>query len=426
MVVIGSCVGAGIFFTPAQIAAYLEQPNLILVVWGLGGIMALSGALTYAELGAMFPKAGGIYHFLKGAFGPLVAFLYGWVSLLVIVSGSIAALSLVFANYLAVVVPIGENGKTVVAIGAIAFVTLINVFGAKNGERFSIIFTISKLLGIGFIVVVGLAFGSWALNDFSQWVPAQQAESPGIAGAIGLALVGVCFSFGGFQHASYLAGESRRPQRDVPWGMVIGVLIVTVVYLGANLAYLRLLPVIEIANSSAVAADAIGPLFGWGGTLVAVIIAISTFGTVGVYTLTAPRVYYAMANDGLFFPFLSRIHPKTGSPLVAILTQSTWAILLVLLWGHLAEIIHYVVFADWVFLILAAISIYIFRAKHPEMERPYKTIGYPWVPLVFIAISVFIIGNTLVHEPMSAVMALVCLAIGVPVFLVFRHRLRSK
>ncbi|MGD1845901.1 MAG: APC family permease [Salibacteraceae bacterium] len=422
-VVVGSCIGAGIFFTPAEIAATLKEPSLILSVWALGGIMVLSGALTFAELGALFPKVGGIYQFLKAAYGQLVAYLYGWMSLLVIVSGTIAALSLVVAEYLSVVFPMEEGSKTVVALMVIFTVTLVNGLGAKQGERFSLVFAASKLLGIGLIVLIGFILGSWSINDYSQIVPPETGmQQPGLAAAIGLALVGVCFSFGGFQHASYLAGEAKSPKKDIPRGLVGGVVLVMLVYLLANLAYLRLLPVAQMATSKAVAADALAPVFGWSGITVALLIALSSFGTVGIYTLTAPRIYFAMSRDRSFFPFMGRLHSKTKAPVNAILIQSGWAMLLVLLWGNLKALVYYVVFADWVFLILAAFSIFLYRKRLPGQHRPYKTFGYPFTPAIFILVSLFIVGNTLIQAPISATIAVACLISGLLVYYLLRLR----
>ncbi len=419
MVAIGSCIGSGIFLTPSQIAGYLPAPLLILLVWAIGGVITLTGALTFAELGSMFPEAGGVYVYLKEAYGPLFGFLYGWVYLVVITSGANAALSIACAYYLAFIFPMSQTGITTTAIAALILVTIINIFRVKAAEIFANVFTGLKLLGISAVIVIGIVFGRAEVNLFST---GSEPRTGGLFAAFGLALIGVLWSYGGWQHASFVAGEARDARRTIPRAMVIGAVVVSVVYLLTNLAYLFLLPVGEIAASQSIAADAVSTIIPFGGVLIALMIAISTFGTLGIYTLSAPRIYYAMAKDGLFFKKLAYVHPKFRTPVNAILVQSAWAVVLLLFWGTFEDLITYVVFTDWVFFGLTAVGIFIFRRKRKDMPRPYRTIGYPVVPLIFITITFLFVVNALIAKPLHAWAGLILMAASLPIYFYFKRR----
>ncbi len=419
MVAIGSCIGSGIFLTPSQIAQHLPSPLLVLVVWGVGGLITLTGALTFAELGAMFPQAGGVYVYLKEAYGDLFGFLYGWAYLVVITSGAIAALCIACASYLAFLFPLGTTGLKIVAIFLIVIVTVVNVLRVKAGEVFSNIFTGLKLIGIAGIILVGLFLGKAGMNPFSTGT---EVPSGNMVTMFGLALIGVLWSYGGWQHASFVAGETKDARRTVPRAMIIGAFVVATVYLLTNLAYIFLLPMNAIIASESLAADAITTVLPFGGILIAIIIAISTFGTAGIYTLSAPRIYYAMAKDGLFFKKLAEVHPRFRTPVNAILLQSTWAIVLLLFWGTFEDVITYVVFTDWIFFGLTAAGIFVLRNKRSEIVRPYKTHGYPLTPIIFISITAFFIVNTLIEKPLHAWAGLVFMVIGTLLFFYFKRR----
>jgi APA family basic amino acid/polyamine antiporter len=419
MVAIGSCIGSGIFLTPSQIAGQLPAPLLILLVWGLGGLITLMGALTFAELGAMFPQAGGVYVYLKEAYGDLFGFLYGWVYLVVITSGANAALSIACAYYLAFIFPLSQTGIKITAIAALVVVTVVNILRVKAAEIFTNVFTGLKLLGIAAVIGIGLFFGR---AQFSLLDTRGAASADNLISALGLALIGVLWSYGGWQHASFVAGEARDARRMIPRAMIIGALVVAVVYLLTNLAYLLLLPVYDIASSQSLAADAVSTILPFGGVLIALLIAISTFGTLGIYTLSAPRIYYAMARDGLFFKKLAWVHPRFRTPVNAILAQSAWAVVLLLFWGTFEDLITYVVFTDWVFFGLTAVGIFIFRRKYPDHPRPYKTLGYPVVPLIFISITFLFVINSLVEKPLHAWSGLVLMLIALPIYFYFKTK----
>jgi APA family basic amino acid/polyamine antiporter len=423
MVAIGSCIGSGIFLTPSQIAGYLPSPLWILLVWALGGVITLTGALTFAELGSMFPQAGGVYVYLKEAYGELFGFLYGWAYLLVITSGANAALSIACAYYLAFIFPLNQTGIKITAVVALIVVTAVNIFRVRAAEVFTNVFTGLKLLGVAAVIVIGIFWGKARADLFHT----DTASSPGsLATAFGLALIGVLWSYGGWQHATFVAGEARDARRTIPRAMIIGALVVAVVYLLTNVAYLFLLPVDAIAASNSLAADAISTILPFGGIMIALLIAISTFGTLGIYTLSAPRIYYAMSRDGLFFKKLAWVHPRFRTPVYAILVQSAWAVVPLLFWGTFEDLITYVVFTDWIFFGLTAGGIFIFRRKLKDHPRPYKTLGYPVVPLIFISITFLFVLNSLLERPLHAWAGLILMVLALPVFFTFKKQRERK
>jgi APA family basic amino acid/polyamine antiporter len=420
MIAIGSTIGSGIFLTPALIAHILPSPSWIIGIWLVGGVTALTGALTFAELAGMMPGAGGVYVYLNEAYGPLAGFLYGWAYFLVCNTGGIAALSLAFAMYLGHFIPLSPAGLRITAITGLLLVTALNVRGVKIAGMFSDIFTLLKLSGIGFLIVAGIG---WGLNRHIDFSAPLDLKGSTLGGALSIAMVGVLWSYGGWQHASYAAGEARDPRRTIPFAMVTGAMVVIAVYVLTNFSYMLLLPVDAIGTSPRLASDAMQTILGpAGGGLIAAAIFISTFGTAGIYTLTAPRIYFAMARDGLFFRKVAELHPRFHTPAFAIMIQSTWAIILILFWGTFENLISYVVFTDWIFFALAAAGLFILRRKRPSAERPYRTLAYPITPLVFIVISLWFVGTTLLNRPEEAWAGIAFLALGVPVFLFWRRK----
>ena len=419
MVAIGSCIGSGIFVTPAQIAGRIPSSGLILLVWALGGLIAMTGALTFGELGSLFPKAGGIYVFLKEAYGGWLGFLYGWAYLVIITSGSIAVLSLAFSHYLSFFIPLDNTWKTVTSIITISLLTTLNVFRAKFGEIFANVFTGLKIIGILIIICAGFFFGNTGLS-FKD-LGFTTSSTAGLS-SFGVALTGVLFSYGGWQHASFLAGETNNPSRNVPIAMITGAAVVTIIYLLVNTSYMLLLPVNTIVSSEKVAAEAVSTIIPSGGVLVAGLIAISTFGTIGIYTLSAPRIYYAMAADGLFFRDIAKVHPRFRTPVNAIIVQSVWSIVLLLLWGTLENLITYTVSIEWIFYTLAAIGIFIFRKRLKNTERAYKTFGYPVTPLIFIVINIWFVINIMINKPLHMAIGIGFLLLGVPLYLYFKRK----
>lgn len=424
MIAVGGCIGSGIFATPNGVIQQVPHHGLALLVWAIGGLIALTGALTFAELGGMFPKAGGVYVYIKEAYGKLPGFLYGWVILLVINTGALAALSVVFADYMQFFIPdMTEERKTLLAILTIASLTLMNMIGVNISQFFTNLFSGLKLAAIAGIIIAGVIFyrpGEVDIQLFDTANAALPDTASGLMSAMLVALIGVLWSFGGWHHASYLAGETKDAQRTVPRAMILGVTIVTVVYLLANIAYMMLMPLPQIAASQAVAGDALQRITPLGGKIAAVIIAISIFGTIGIYTMSAPRIYFAMARDEVFFPALAKVHKKYQTPVNAMTVQAVWAIILLLLWQTFGNLITYVTFMDIVFMTLAGFSIFIFRRKMPDRERPYRAFLYPIVPAIFVFISAAFVLSTLIEKPVQAWFGIGVLLLGVGAYFVFK------
>jgi APA family basic amino acid/polyamine antiporter len=413
----GGAIGSGIFRTPSQVAAAVPSPAWMLAAWALGGAVTLAGALTFAELGAAMPRAGGQYVWLSEAYGGLVGFLHGWAYFLVVVTGAIAALAIVFAEYVGYFVPLGPTGTKLVALAALAVLAGINVVGVRLAAAVGDALTLAKLAALA--AIVGLAV--WKGSAQADAVEATGAVGVGAAG-MGAAMIGVLWSYGGWQHASFAASEAKRPQRDVPLGMVVGASIVTLVYLLTNVAYLRLLPLGAIIASPHIASDAVEAAIGRaGGAAVAAAIAVSALGTAGIFTLTTPRVYWAMAERGLFFRGMGDLHPRWRTPARAILLQTAWAAVLVLAWGTFESLVSYVLFVDWLFFGLTGAAVFILRRRQGPPEH-YRVPGYPLVPLAFIGMSLWFLGSTLWGQPKQALAGAALLALGVPVYMLWKRR----
>ncbi len=426
MIAVGSCIGSGIFATPSQIVGAVPNATLVLMVWALGGLVALTGALTFSELGGLFPKSGGVYVYLKEAYGEMAGFLYGWVILLVINTGALAGLCAAFADYMKIFAPqMGDGTKTAIAAATMIVLTAINALGVNVSQGISNFFTGLKLVAIAAIVVAGFLFfdSSKVPVDFSLG----QNLPTNLTSAMLTGLIGVLFSVGGWHHASYVAGEAIDAPRTVPKAMFFGVLIVTAMYLLVNVAYMLLLPLDAIASTRTVAGDAIATLAPWGGKAVAIAIALSIFGTISIYTMSAPRIYYAMAEDGIFFKQLAWVHPRWRTPIVAMGVQVVWALAVLFFFqGLFDKIITFVTFMDIAFMGLAGAAIFIFRKKMPNEQRPVKTWGYPIVPIIFVLISAAFAGNTLLEKPEQAIPGIVLLLIGVGVFYLMRANRRNQ
>ena len=417
MIAVGACIGSGIFASPGQIVQSVPHHGLVVLVWMIGGVIALTGALTFAELGAMFPKAGGVYVFLKEAYGDYMGFLYGWVILLIINTGALAALAIIFADYMTFFIPLSQTGKIILAICTIMGLTLLNITGVNTSQWMANVFTGAKLLALLVIILLGFYFyqPTELSLDFSFGTLPE-----GAGHGLLLGLIGVLWAMGGWHHASYLASETIKAKRTVPRAMVFGVLIVMIMYILTNIAYMMILPLDEIAATDKVAGVAMAALHPAGGRIMAIVIAISVFGTIAIYTMSAPRIYYAMAEDGLFFKQLKAIHPRFKTPANAMLAQAIWAIILLLLMQTFTNLITYVTFMDIIFMTLAGAAVFILRQRMPDLPRPVKTLGYPLPPIIFILISTAFVISTFDGRPQQAWAGLTVLAIGLPVFFIFR------
>jgi APA family basic amino acid/polyamine antiporter len=415
---VGGSIGSGIFRSPSQVAAALPSPAWILAAWMLGGAMTLAGSLTFAELGAEMPRAGGQYVWLTEAYGRLVGFLYGWAYFVVVVTGALAALAVVFAEFVGFFVPLGATGTKVVAVSALVVLAGVNVLGVRIAASLGGALTLVKLGALAAIALLAAWKGAG---------PSWQSHAP--LGGLGAALIGVLWSYGGWQHASFAAGEAKNARRDVPRAMIVATAIVTLTYMLANVAYLRLLPLDAIVASPYVASDAVEAAIGRaGGAMVAVAIAASAFGTAGIFTLTTPRVYWAMAESGLFFRSVAELHPRWRTPVRGILLQTSWAVVLVLAWGTFESLVAYVLFVDWLFFGLTGAAVFVMRRKRPgptpgsSSGSGYRVPLYPLVPLVFIGTSAWFVASTLHDQPTQAIAGMGLLALGLPVFVLWERR----
>ncbi|NNF35717.1 MAG: amino acid permease [Saprospiraceae bacterium] len=419
MIAIGSCIGSGIFITPADSLARLPHQGWVLFVWALGGVVAYLGALTFSELGSRFPGAGGVYVYIKEAYGPLPAFLYGWIILLIVNTGALAALAYALVDYLNFFFPLAGSLKTGLAIVIIILLTIINVLGVKTSQFVATLFTSLKLLAIFFIILVGFWYAGTADHSINWKLTGDVPE--GLLSGMLLAFVGVFWSTGGWHHATYLAGETIEPQKNVPKAMMYGTITVTVTYLLVILSFMLLVPMQEMAQSERIAGDALQSVFTWGGRIVSIMISISIFGTIAIYTMSAPRIYFAMAEDKLFFKFLAQTHPKYKTPHYAMILQSTWAIILILLWGSFIRIITFVTFMDILFMAIAASTIFIIRKKAKE-AAPFKLKWYPWIPLSYLTVTVAFVLNTAWNLRAESLAGIVILLAGFPCYWWFYNK----
>jgi APA family basic amino acid/polyamine antiporter len=411
MAVVGGIVGGGIFRTPAAVAERVGSSELILAVWMVGGAVAVAGAFCFGELGQRRPRAGGGYVYLRETWGPLPAFLYGWALLLVIASGAIAAIAVTFADYTLALTGLPRPLALPLAIGAIVLVSGVNYLGVRPGATLQNVFTLLKLVALAALVGAGLLAG----------LPPTVPSPPAAPTALGAALVPVLFTYGGWQQTNFIAEEMVNPERDLPRALLLGVAIVVATYLLANLAYLQVLGPSGLAASTAPAADAMRQVLGpWGGSLISAGIAISTFGFLNLVVLVTPRVFQAMAADGVFFPRLARLHPVHRTPSAAIVLQGTWASALVLS-GSFSQLVDYVAFADWVFFGLTVAGLFVYRARDRAagtVDPPgaFRVPGYPWTPAAFVAAAIFVVVSSVLAAPRNALVGTGLLALGVPAY----------
>ena len=420
--VVGGIIGSGIFFTPAEVARALPTGGWILAVWGIGGVVALAGALAYAELGAMMPDAGGAYVYIREAFGPLAAFLCGWMTLLLISTGALAAVALGFSGYVERYVDLGVvGGRIGMAALTILILGVTNYLGVKPGAVVQNALTVAKIVALAALIVAGFALWN-AVGDPAPVVDAPAARDSLFAG-FAAAFVAVLFTIGGWQQLNMVAGEIRRPEWTIPRALTLGIAIVIAIYLGANAVYVHVLGRDGLAASAAVAADTavrlVGPI---GGTLITIGAMLSILGFVNVVLLGNSRIPFAMARDGAFLAAAGRIHPRFGTPHVAIGIMVVWS--LVLLFGTRGEIgslLSGVVFADWIFFGLGGASVLVLRRKRPDAERPYRSLGYPVLPALFVVAAAVGVVSAYVAAPKTSAFGTVLLLAGVAVFRVTRR-----
>jgi amino acid transporter len=420
--VVGTVIGSGIFRVPAAVADEVGSSSAVAAVWVLGGIISLCGALSLAELAAALPRSGGVYVYLRETYGPLVAFLFGWVSLILGPAGA-AGVSLIFAEYLGTLVSLERIGGArvvgvlvIIAVSAAAFRSVRGVGALISGA------STAKVAAIVALVIVAFLLGHGGTGSFGSGAP---AASQSHWGGVGLALVAALWAYNGFHDMVSVAGEVRDPARVLPRALLAGMGAVVAVYLAANAAYLYVLPYGTLRTSRHVATDVMVRAIGdAGASAVAAMVMVSTFGTIVAVTLAMPRIYYAMARDGLFFAALGRVHPRFHTPHVAVVAYG--AVAVIGAWSRSFEQLAAAwVLGVWPFLALAAGGVLILRRTRADLARPYRTPGYPVVPLVFIAGTLWVVGSALVARPASTLAGMGLTLVGVPVYLLWRRVARQ-
>jgi len=446
-IIMGSMIGSGIFLAPALIAAIIVSENLgpgsFVLIWVIGGLLTLCGALSYGELAAAFPHAGGQYVFLKEAFSPFPAFLYGWTIFLVVQTGLIAAVAVAFANYLGVFLPwVSQSNRLVaagnfsfssaqlVAIVLVVFLTWINTRGVKEGAWVQNVLTIAKVGALACLILAGIftSKGSW--SNFQPWLPS--AISGGVLAAFAVGMSKALFALDAWNTVTFVAEETRDPVKTLPKALFMGTLGVTILYALANVAYLHVLPVEAAAAvpdqriAAEVARILLGPI---GVSLIAAAILISTFGCDNGLVLAGPRLYYAMARDGLFLKGAASLDPKRGTPIRSLWYQALWTILLVLT-GSLgargaqlySDLLTFTSFASLLFNALTVAGLFVLRFRQPNLERPYRVPAYPFIPALYLAVAAFFLVFIAVGDPRNAGLGMVVMLMGVPVYFFLKRR----
>ncbi len=429
-IVVGTVIGSGIFLVPRDMVEAVGTPGAVFLVWVVGGALSLAGALTYAELSAALPEAGGEYVYLRAAYGPFWGFLYAWTQMWVGKSGSVATLATAFFLYMAnfrpeleqvafrVPLPIGPGGGPLdvrygqfLSMGVILLLAGINYFGVRFGGRLQVAVTLTKVALIAAIILLGFSSGQGAVSHYHTATPA-----PGGGAGFFLALVAALWAYDGWNNVSMVSAEIRQPQKNLPRALIAGTLVVVAIYLATNAAYFYVLPASEVAASNRVAADMMRRALGdWGAHAVSVAAMVSIFAALNGSILSGARVPYAMARDGLFFRPVGRVHPVYRTPGTSILCLGAWSALLVLS-GRYRQLYTYVIFANWLFYGMTTASVFALRRKRPQLERPYRTLGYPVLPVLFVLGAGAIVLATLRESPRESVLGLGLILAGLPFY----------
>ncbi len=422
MLVVGGIIGAGIFINPYIVAERLPSAGPVLAAWIAGGAIALAGAFAFAELAALYPRAGGEYAYLREAYHPLVGFLFGWASLVMIQGGGIAAVAITFAQYTLRLTGASGASPTALAIGAIVVVALVNAAGVKPGSRLLNVLVVLKIAALAVLILGGL----WMAPSLAPpAVVAPASRPPTTLLAFAAALVPILFSYGGWQNANTVAEEIRSPRKTLPRALVAGTVLVVIVYVAVNVVYLVTLTRDGLAATATPAADAVARIFGSGADRwIAAAIAVSTFGFLDVSLLGPTRISYAMAQDGVFFQGFGRLHSRFATPHRAILLQALWSIVLVLT-GTYGDLIDSVVFADWIFFGLTVAAVLVLRRRIPLASRPkgtFATPGAPLVPVLFVAAAAFVVAGAAWSNPARSAIGIAMIAAGTPIYFACRRR----
>lgn len=419
-IVIGITIGSGIFRAPASIARLVPDPRLLLALWVGGGLLSLCGALSFAELAGMLPESGGFYAYLREGWGRPIAFLFGWSELVLIRASALGGMAIVFGEYALRTAGVDPTTHVVaartIAAAAIAFAAATNIRGVALGASVVGLSTAAKMTALVVLALSAFALGGAHGGDFSHLVASSASPSSITAGSVGLALVSVLYAYDGFGDVSFAGGEVTNPGRNLPRAIILGTVAIIGIYVLTNVAYLYVLPVDAVARSPLVAADVMQAVYGRAGAVtVSLVVMISTFSAVNGVTLSAPRIFFAMAEDGLFFSALGRVHPRFHTPYVAIVVSAVLGIALVMSRSFEA-LSSTMVLAVWPFYALTVGALFRLRRRRPDAVRPYRVAGYPFVPAIFIATVIWFIINALITAPISTATTLALVLLGVPVY----------
>jgi APA family basic amino acid/polyamine antiporter len=429
-IVIGGVIGSGIFLTPGGVLSQVGGAVFpALMVWLVGGLLSLLGALTYGELSATNPAAGGLYIYIRDSFGRFPAFMFGWAFFTMITSGAVAALAVAFSQYFSQLVPMSDVAQKGVAVASIVVMVIVNVIGTRRSANLNNLTTMIKILALLVMSAILLYLGKNYDHTMAAMMPKQVDGH--LASGFGLAMIGVLWAYEGWQYATFSAGEVVSPQRNFPRAFLLGMLTLIGIYLLANVAYFITLGPEAAAKADTIAATSIMYVLGPNAAkLVAFAVMVSTFSAANSTFLTAPRIYYAMAYDGLFFEKLAEVHPRFGTPAVAVIASGVWSAMLAL-YGTFTQLITYVVFIGWIFYALAAASIFGYRRRYPEEStRTYSTPGYPATPIVFILAAAALVLNTVWSslqskaDAMKMAIGISIVLVGIPVYFIWRVRLQ--
>ncbi len=417
MINVGTMIGSGVFLVPSSVALYLMAPEPVMLVWVIGGFISLLGALSMAELSAAMPEAGGQVVYLAEAYGPLAGFLYGWTAFTLINPASIAALAVAFVSYLGFFVHLDRVVANAVAIGTIAILTIINSFGLRYGAITQNLLTIIKVALLFVLIGAGLLLPSNA-----QAVAASATPEGGLVSRFGLAMIICLWAYDGWMEVTYVGGEVKDPGRNLPRSILWSLMLVIGIYLLVNAALLATLGIGGMAASTAVASDAaVATMGATGAAFVAIGVMVSTLGSNNGIVICSARAPYALAQRGYFMAWAGAIHPRFKTPVLALLAQAVWSAILVLT-GTFNQLATYVVFASFVFYAASAGAVLVLRRRRPDMERPYRTWGYPVTPILFILFAAWLVGNTISAAPRDALVGLGMIALGVPVFWYWKRK----
>jgi len=437
-IVIGTVIGSGVFLVPTSMIAKVGSVKMLFVVWVVAGLLSLFGALTYAELAAAMPEAGGEYVYLNAAYGPFWGYLYGWTQFAVAKSGSIATLAAGFYTYLTVFLPVLAQPVVVtpfmigphhtrfeihygqlVAIAVILILAGVNYVGVRVGGNVQVFVTGVKVFLICGIIAIGLFSGKGDYSHLSQHIP----SVGGVAGFFA-AMVSALWAYDGWNNVSMVSSEIRDPGRNLPRSLILGTLAVIAIYLLINVSYFYVLTPAEVAGSERLAANMMSHLYGGtAAAAVSVAVLISIFAALNGSILTGSRVPYAMARDGLFFGVAARVHPKYLTPGNSVILLCLWSSVVVLS-GWFDDLYNFVIFGSWILYLMTAVSVFVLRGKQPDLVRPYRTLGYPFVPVLFVAVAAFLLLSTLQTRPRESLMGLFLMALGVPLYYYWKRRIK--